>query len=471
MRVSTQLVVGFAIVFVVLGEEPTRVCAQKATSSSGAIASAQSTSSSGQVLLARPPDTRAFRPVDEGQRKVPVAVGGFCVVTLHDHRKWVAGSKKIHSVFDGKAYLFADTKKRVIFNANPERYAPALNGDCVVTFATAGKRVSGKLEYGLVHRRRVFFFADASQLEEFRSHPEQYVHADLANNGLCVVSKVEEGRNRVGLPQTLAIVRGLRYYFANAHYRSMFLENSSKYEASLHEKGPKESQATAPKPLDAANELSLLPVPKDPSELPIKEKSGKIHFPGSSDVESPESFSLDGRNQQKRESASSADQQSLAMEGYSPVSIGEQGLWIKGKLRHKCEFDGKIYSFANSEELADFQAEPKTFAPVLGGDCVVTYADTGNRVPGSVFHSVRYKDRLYLFASSVEEKLFKEEPEKYENADLALSGQCVVTLMEENDQVPGLPQWEELLHGKRYRFSTPEAHAKFLADPEKYEEK
>ena len=183
----------------------------------GETASAQSESSSPTAggdtgrLFAQPDLGREnpFAPSKRNNVELPVSIAGFSAVALRDQQQWLPGSPRIQLVFDGQIYWFSDERDRDIFAANPQEYAPVLGGDCVVTYAHTGKRTLGKLEYGLVHARRIYFFSGEAERDQFRSRPQKYANSDLAYEGKCLVSRVDQGLDIVGQPATAAVVKRL----------------------------------------------------------------------------------------------------------------------------------------------------------------------------------------------------------------------------------------------------------------------
>lgn len=119
----------------------------------------------------RTPEARAL------QR--PLACRGFCMVTLKLDSRWAAGEVEYAATHRGRTYLFADLRKRDIFAAAPDEYTPLLGGDCPVTWVDAGERAPGELRHGVVHRRRLLFFATATHAQRFAEEPARYFTAAL----------------------------------------------------------------------------------------------------------------------------------------------------------------------------------------------------------------------------------------------------------------------------------------------------
>jgi YHS domain-containing protein len=389
-----------------------------------------------------------------------VAAHGFCLVSLRDHGRWVFGAKNITAIREGMIYLFTTPRERDIFIASPERYLPVLGGDCVVTFAETGERAPGSFELGLIHRQRIYFFTSVQMREKFKADPDSYTDVDLVDNGRCPVSRVEENRDIVGLPETVAIFDGRRYFFANALFRKLFLLNPQRY-------GLKANNGSQHIVSIGTNDTSEIGYSDEPS-------FGKTRASNNTG-DAPDGFNKKIVGSVKKSSNKNSEEatektENRAMSGYCPVTIRTQGLWQRGKSGFKKTYDGKVYFMAGPEELAAFNANPLEYAPVLSGDSVVSYATEFARVPGSVFHAAQYKGRLYLFVNANESKSFTSNKAQYENADLAYQGNCMVSKIEGKKEVPGLLEFEATYFGKRYRFASQDYLEKFLADSKAYAE-
>jgi YHS domain-containing protein len=241
---------------------------------------------------------------------------------------------------------------------------------------------------GLVHAGRIYFFAGESEREKFRAHPSFYARGDLANFGNCLVIQIDEGKVVAGLPETTAIVNGLRYFFAGDYQRRLFASDPSHYGVKrIVFRSAEEQPILAASPQARKNESK--------SQQESRE-SGATRLPGQ-ELEEPE-------------------EQHYAMEGYCPVSIQTQGIWVRGSYQNHVDYAGKRYLLAGAKEKKLFQDDPQKYMPALGGDCIVSKTDQGELRPGSVYHSVIFEERLYLFAGPEEVKAFKADPAKYVQA-------------------------------------------------------
>ncbi len=346
-------------------------------------ADAENPRTGGPRVYAEPHLAKAspFLPAVRQEIRYPLALLGFSAIDLRDRQQWVAGKGEHQALFDGQLYRFADARQREIFAAAPQRYAPALGGDCMVTFAETGERVVGDVHLGLQHGQRLFFFAGPEQRKRFREDPSRFVDADLAHQGNCIVSKIDRQHQVQGLPETVVTVGGLRYFFLGAQQQAQFLANLQRYGAEI---------------AVVSDDLSS-PQKMEPSQ------TGDKQLPASSS----------SKREKETTAADAKTGAQLALAGYCPVSIRDHGTWEEGDPRLQMRADGKVYQFAGEAEKALFAKNPAIYLPALAGDCVVSLVKSNQRIPGSIFHSATYQGRLFLFAGAEQRLAFKEAPERY----------------------------------------------------------
>ena len=158
----------------------------------------------------------------------------------------------------------------------------------------------------------------------------------------------------------------------------------------------------------------------------------------------------------------------IGLGGYCPVCILDANKWAKGSPQHQATYDGVTYYFPEEAIKEKFLANPAKYAPALGGDCIVCYAKLGKRVPGSVYYSARYDNRLFLFPGAEQQQAFLGNPKEFANADLALNGDCAVCQVHHNKRVAGKPEFTEIKDGLRYLFVSAREQAAFRKDPSAY---
>ncbi len=378
-----------------------------------------------------------------GAEQFPIALGGYCVVQLRDQREWVPGRGGEASRFDGLEYRFDSARDRHIFQSARESYVPMLGGDCPVAYAETGKRVAGKLEHGILHRRRLIFFAGQAEQDQFAAAPEKFENVDLVLGGRSVVSMVDDRKWAVGLPATVVIHRGLRYYFVNDYQRRTFLRSPGRYDGS--------GQQT------------------EQPNLLMESQTGSERF-------TIEAFQRNSSQPDRRSGLSPAATPNgllgglPAMSGYCPVSLRQDGAWVRGRQEFSVTFKDVVFLTAGKRERDLLQSDPAEYLPACRGECAVSLVDRNEHVRGSVFHAAEVDGRLFLFADSAAKARFKANPTKYALVDVAASGFCAVTLVDEERRTPGVQQFATWYDGKIYRFAGAAEKAKFLAKPERYAE-
>ncbi|GAB4133726.1 hypothetical protein [Thermopirellula anaerolimosa] len=196
----------------------------------GLSAMAQSGSRSGPPSASRTGTIPLAGSNTREARQAPLALQGYCAVSLLEMRKWVKGNPAFGAVYDGRTYLFADEQGRQMFLQNPVKYIPALGGDDVVAWVKTNKRVAGDIRYAAIHEGRLFLFAGDNAKQSFLDNPSAFANADLAYGGKCVVCLVGMQQDVPGRPEFTVIHKGLRYLFASAAQRDAFLANPAKYE-------------------------------------------------------------------------------------------------------------------------------------------------------------------------------------------------------------------------------------------------
>lgn len=165
----------------------------------------------------------------QGEKQPPLALEGHCAVCLVKANKWVKGSADHATTHDGRRYYFPSNKEKQAFSDDPVKFVPALNGDCIVCFATGGVRQPGSIQHSATHAGRIFLFPGPKEKDMFIADPAKFANADLAAGGNCAVCKVMAGKDVPGKPEFTALYNGLRYQFPSDKERQMFLKDPGKF--------------------------------------------------------------------------------------------------------------------------------------------------------------------------------------------------------------------------------------------------
>jgi YHS domain-containing protein len=104
----------------------------------------------------------------------PVALDGFCPVTLVEKRAWSAGNVAFGAVHRGRTYLFVGPEQVQKFLANPDAYAPVLSGNDPVLALDNQVSVPGRREYGVFSGSRIYLFANEESRNRFQQNPNRY---------------------------------------------------------------------------------------------------------------------------------------------------------------------------------------------------------------------------------------------------------------------------------------------------------
>lgn len=107
----------------------------------------------------------------------PLALDGFCPVTLMEGQKWEQGNPQFGVIHRGRTYLFRTAMERDRFMAPgaADHYAPVLSGYDAVRFAELHQTVEGSRAFGVVYQDQIYLFADEQALLQFEQQPQKYV--------------------------------------------------------------------------------------------------------------------------------------------------------------------------------------------------------------------------------------------------------------------------------------------------------
>lgn len=103
--------------------------------------------------------------------------------------------------------------------------------------------------------------------------------------------------------------------------------------------------------------------------------------------------------------------QDWALDGYDAVGYAQQGRAIPGRSDIVTLWKGKLWHFANEDNRARFEANPRSFAPGFGGLCPVALAE-GRKVAGDPRHFVIIGNRLYLLRNDADEREMMDAPRR-----------------------------------------------------------
>ena len=112
----------------------------------------------------------------------------------------------------------------------------------------------------------------------------------------------------------------------------------------------------------------------------------------------------------KGRAADDPDAEGVGLKGYSPVSLIEGKVWVKGSAAFSWYADGVTYHLADAEELSKFRADPAKYAPQLSGFDPHLLSTTGRAVPGRPQYGAFYEGKLFLHATDANRRAFIADP-------------------------------------------------------------
>jgi YHS domain-containing protein len=104
----------------------------------------------------------------------PLALDGYCPVTLAEQQRWQLGDRRWGAIHRGRTYLFAGPEQQRKFLANPDRYSPAISGQDVVMALDYGQEVEGKRAMGVEYQNRIYLFSSDASRQAFSQNPKRY---------------------------------------------------------------------------------------------------------------------------------------------------------------------------------------------------------------------------------------------------------------------------------------------------------
>ena len=119
--------------------------------------------------------TRAVKQTAACDPSAPVALNGFCPVSMIERAVLLRGSQENCLTYQGHRYLLHGQQERALFERDPERYLPGENGICVVSWVDDRVRRQGQIQYPALFGDHVYFFASEANRQQFLHDPERYV--------------------------------------------------------------------------------------------------------------------------------------------------------------------------------------------------------------------------------------------------------------------------------------------------------
>ena len=112
----------------------------------------------------------------EVEASAPLALDGYCPVTVVDESRWRRGDEQFTAVHEGCLYQFAGEDEQQTFLKSPTQYTVALEGYDIVRYADSGALVAGRRNFGLF-LDSIYLLADEASRVKYENDPQRYSDA------------------------------------------------------------------------------------------------------------------------------------------------------------------------------------------------------------------------------------------------------------------------------------------------------
>jgi thiol-disulfide isomerase/thioredoxin len=104
----------------------------------------------------------------------PLALDGYCPVTVTEKMIWKRGDVRFGAIHRGRTYLFSSATEQAKFLARPDSFSPIMSGNDPVAWLEQSTPVPGKREFGVMFNDKMILFATAESREKFRADQNRY---------------------------------------------------------------------------------------------------------------------------------------------------------------------------------------------------------------------------------------------------------------------------------------------------------
>ena len=108
-------------------------------------------------------------------RATQPSFGGLCLTSVVEERRLVEGTADFKSRYRGQTLYFQNDDRRDQFYDAPDKYWPALDGNCAMTLLETGEQTHGQLKHAAVFRGQIWLFSSRDKMKTFIESPAAYV--------------------------------------------------------------------------------------------------------------------------------------------------------------------------------------------------------------------------------------------------------------------------------------------------------
>ncbi|MCA9040869.1 MAG: DUF255 domain-containing protein [Planctomycetaceae bacterium] len=126
----------------------------------------------------KPAETTAVATVPQNPIQQVASQWAFeqtCLVELVENARLTQGDPQFQTIYRDTQLCFVSEAHRQAFIQNPDRYWPALNGNCPILLAENKQAVPGSAKLGAIYRGQLWFFSSPEARLKFANAPQQYL--------------------------------------------------------------------------------------------------------------------------------------------------------------------------------------------------------------------------------------------------------------------------------------------------------
>jgi YHS domain-containing protein len=112
----------------------------------------------------------------EPENAIRFGFGGYCLVSLLNEAKVREGSSEFTTEYRGQTICFHTDENRQQFLADPERYWPVANGECLVSSREGSNSGQGDPRMAVTWRGKIWLFSDRECQRRFIESPFYYAN-------------------------------------------------------------------------------------------------------------------------------------------------------------------------------------------------------------------------------------------------------------------------------------------------------
>jgi YHS domain-containing protein len=103
----------------------------------------------------------------------------------------------------------------------------------------------------------------------------------------------------------------------------------------------------------------------------------------------------------------------IALDGHCPVTLSTEMRWAPGHVAWNAVYDGQLYLFASQRHLEVFLINPAAYGPAMAGIDPIELAERGRVLRGNRLYGVNHGGRVYLFANEQNLARFTQTPDHF----------------------------------------------------------